>query len=630
MKKTIGITLLLLFVFMSVCGARGTRLEAALEKSQVTLGNPVYLNVVFHGAQNATRPDMPEIEGLRIKYVGPSTQVFVNNGRVDESITHAYLVVPLKEGTFKIGPFFVDHRGQTYSAPAVRLSVSGGRGGTIPGIGQIGSNVPSASSGQPSAQSHPSAPSQNTEAIKAYTGDRVFLVASIPRREVYVNEIVPLTVKLYVDNLGLKEIEYPNFSFEGFSVEQWSEPDKRQERHDGKDYNVLVFRRNLFGIKEGRYTIGPASLGCKAVVPKTSTRRRSSMFGRSVFSDDFFSGIFEKYETYPMKLESGTIEIIVLPFPKKGRPSDFQGAVGDYAMEVRVEPRDVKVGDPITVRTVITGTGNMDTVTAPKVGATDDLKTYEPQASKKENRKIYEQVLIPKTKNVKEIPALSFSFFNPSTGEYKTVTDGPVAVKVTERPESEKMVKVVSMGGGEKMLYPQEKLGRDIIYVKENIGTLRSSGRYVHREPLFWGAQSIPLILFLILLGVHHRKEKMRTDKKYARFLLAPGKARKGIKKAQHYLAKDNLAGFYDSIFKTYQEYLGNKFNLPIGSVTASAVENKLRPVDCKEGMLEMIREVFSECEMARYAPSQMGGSEAEGTLEKVRKVIDYLEKVRL
>jgi len=147
---------------------------------------------------------------------------------------------------------------------------------------------------------------------------------------------------------------------------------------------------------------------------------------------------------------------------------------------------------------------------------------------------------------------------------------------------------------------------------------------------LFWAVQSIPLILFLILLGVHHRKEKMRTDKKYARFLVAPGKAKKGIKKARHYLAKDNLARFYDSIFKTYQEYLGNKFNLPIGSVTASAVENKLRPVDCKEGMLEMIREVFSECEMARYAPSQMGGSEAEGTLEKVRKVIDYLEKVRL
>ena len=122
----------------------------------------------------------------------------------------------------------------------------------------------------------------------------------------------------------------------------------------------------------------------------------------------------------------------------------------------------------------------------------------------------------------------------------------------------------------------------------------------------------------------------MRTDKRYARFLIAPGKAKKGIKKAQNYLAKDNITRFYDSIFKTYQEYLGNKFNLPIGSVTAFVVEDKLRPANCEEGMLKMIREVFGECEMARYASSQMGAHEAEGTFEKVRKVIDYLEKVKI
>lgn len=335
MKKTIGITALLLFVLVSISAAQAERLEAALEKNHIMVGNPVYLNVIFHGAQNVARPDMPEIEGLRTKYVGPATQVFVNNGRVSQSITHSYLVIPSIDGEFKIGPFFVEYRGTTYSAAAVILSVEGGSSGVIAGIGQ------SSGTSQPSVQGYPSAKSQNTEAIKPYTGDRVFLVASVPRREVYINEIVPLTVKLYVNNLGLKEIEYPSFPFEGFSVGKWSEPDKRQERYDGEDYNVLVFRRDLFGIKEGTYTIGPAGVGCKVVVPKTSGRRRSSMFGRSIFSDDFFSGIFEQYETYPVKLESGSIEITVLPFPKKDKPEDFQGAVGDYNMEVAVEPRKI-------------------------------------------------------------------------------------------------------------------------------------------------------------------------------------------------------------------------------------------------------------------------------------------------
>jgi len=122
----------------------------------------------------------------------------------------------------------------------------------------------------------------------------------------------------------------------------------------------------------------------------------------------------------------------------------------------------------------------------------------------------------------------------------------------------------------------------------------------------------------------------MRTDKRYARFLKAPRSARKGIKKAKAFIVKGDTARFYDTVFKTMQEYLGNKFNLPGGSITVQIIEDKLRPAGCDESIVGMLRDIFAECDMARYASSLPGKDAAGEALEKVKKVIDYLEKTKL
>ncbi len=618
-KKTALILVLITTLIAASALAQDERLEATLEMNHVSTGNPVYLNVIFYGGQDIARPDMPKIDGLQIKYVGPATQMTVVNGKVSRSITHTYLLLPLKEGNYKMGPFFAEYRGQTYSAAPVTLSV--GTSASVAGAGPAVS-PPSGYKPTPSSKINP--------AKKPYKGDQVLLRIEVPKRRVYINEIVPITMKLYVYNMGLRDIEYPVFEHEGFSAGAWEEPIKREEIHKDMRYNVLVFRRELFGIKEGSYSLGPASLTCKVVVRK-QPRRRSSFFRSSAFDDDeFFSDIFRRYETYPLELESNPVEMNILPFPEEDKPLDFKGAVGDFRMETHIEPRKVKVGDPITVRMIIAGTGNMDTVTAPEIKTGEDFKVYEPQVTKKDNRKIYEQILIPKTEKAKEIPAISFSFFNPKTEKYKTLKMKPVSIKVLEQPESEKGVKVVSIGGAREMIYPPEEFGEDILHIKESIGDLQRRGDLLYRNPLFWGGQIVPLGVLLALFFVHKKEERLKTDKRYARTLKAPRSARNGIKKARNYLRKKDNIRFYDTVFKTLQEYLGNKFNIPGGSVTAEIIEDRLRPAGCEERVLEMIRQVFAGCDMARYASSVPGGKEAEEVLNKVRKVIDYLEKTKL
>ncbi len=614
--------LLLTSIFCGSGYAEDKRLDASLEENTTYVGNPVYLNISFYGDQNISPPQIDPVNGLQIKYVGPSTRISVVNGRVSQSVTHNFLLIPSQEGQYDLGPFKVMSGGELYVAPPVRLMVSGG-GGASQAARQSAS---SASSQAPI----PGPPAADASPRKSYQSDRVFITMDVDKRKVYVGEIVPITIKLCGTAVGLKDIEYPMYPHDGFSAGDFPEPDKGQEMFRGMDYNVLIFRQDIFAIKEGDYTLGPAILKCTLLI-RRERPRRSSAFGRSIFDDDFFGSVLRGYQEYPIELSADPIHMTILPLPDEGKPADFQGAVGDFNFDVQTDTKKVKVGDPITLKMTISGQGNLDTVTAPEILENEDFKVYEPQAAKKGNKKIYEQVIIPKTDKAREIPQVSFSFFSPRYGAYKTVTKGPIPVEVTARPEGESPVKMVTVPGTTgQVFYPEEKLGKDIIYIKERPGILQPSGSYLYNSPFFWLFQALPAGLLAAMYLSHRKSEKMRTDKRYARFLRAPRKARGGIAKAKALIGKKDPVQFYDVIFKTIQEYVGDKFNLPRGAVTSLIIDERLRPAGYDEAALKMLREVFDACEMARYA-SLIPDAEKEGEiLEKMKRVIDYMEKTRV
>jgi len=154
---------------------------------------------------------------------------------------------------------------------------------------------------------------------------------------------------------------------------------------------------------------------------------------------------------------------------------------------------------------------------------------------------------------------------------------------------------------------------------------------FLCENPYFLGGHGIPLVLLLVFYLVQRKREKIKTDKRYARFLKAPGKARGGLKKAAAYLRRNDIVKLYDAVFKTLQDYLGNKMNLPVGSVTAPDVEKMLVDGGHDPEIIKIVKDVFAMCDMARYASFAGKKEEAEETLEKVRKLIDYLEnKVKL
>jgi len=173
-------------------------------------------------------------------------------------------------------------------------------------------------------------------------------------------------------------------------------------------------------------------------------------------------------------------------------------------------------------------------------------------------------------------------------------------------------------------------LGRDIVYIKESLGKLKRTGWYLYQWIGFWLYHLVASIIFITLVTFHKHQEKLKTDERYARRLHAPAKARKGISEAQRFLGQEKSGEFFDTIHKTLIGYLADKFHLPAGGVTVGAVKEILGTKSIDGEILDKLTNIFSACNMARYAPLEFDKSKRETIFNDMRKVIDFLERKKV
>lgn len=593
----------LLFFFIlfnsTICFAKDIKFEATIDKREIPLGESLQLNLTFYGSQKIPPPGLPKINGFETRYLGPSTRISIVNGKVTSSITHLYTIIPLRTGKFQIGPFSISFKGKTLSASPITIEVVSGK------ITQ-------------------SLPQRGDEPPEEKLKDRVFLTIETNKTKFYINEIVPLTIKLFVRNLSIRDIQYPQLDFKGFSMEEFSKPKQYHKTLNGENYEVIEFNSKIFGVKSGEFTLGPSRVSFNILMRKQGRRRGRPPFG-NFFDDEFFESFFERRQIYPLDLKSNEVSITVLPLPQKGKPKGFNGAVGDFSFEMEAGPHEVKVGDPVTLKMIIKGKGNFDTVFSPVLQSQQDFKSYEPQVKQEDYTKTFEQVLMPETNTLNKIPEVRFSFFNPNKNAYQTITRGPIPIKVIQSKDSE--IKIVD-GTLLKINIPQKEiLGRDIIYIKSSPGKLIKKGVYHYKKNGFWIIQVFPVAILAFVLALHRKREKLRTDLKYARGIQAPKKAKKGIDQARLLLKENKTGEFFDSIFATIREYFGNKFHLSTAGMTINTVEEVLKQNCIDEDVLNKIKDVFRDCDMARYAPSEFNNARMEEVFKNMEEVIDHLER---
>ncbi|MFH1189635.1 MAG: BatD family protein [Candidatus Omnitrophota bacterium] len=613
MKRYLNILILCMMAAGSASGgtalAAEKKFEVSLDRNRIAIGEKAQLGLAFYGTQSMPAPDLGNIDGLDIKYGGPSTMMTVINGQVSSSITHMYSVQPLKIGKFQLGPFTFKYKGDSYSSNMIYLEAVEER---VAPLAQ--------SSGQNVLQ-------------QMNLGDRIYLTLFVDKPAAYVNELIPVTVKLYVNRLNVSDIQLPSFDQEGFSKVEFKEPKQYRERVGGVLFDVLEFKTSIFGTKPGVYRMGPARIKCSVMVPRSVSRgpMADDFFPSDPYGGSMFDDFFTRYERYPLELKSPDAQVVVSPLPAEGRPAGFTGAVGDYQFIFTASPTKVKVGDPITLRMDINGAGNFNTVIIPNLESTSGFKTYEPQVKTEENSKSFTQVLIPEIETATQVPKATFAYFDPNAREYKTISQGPIPLQV-EKGKAEAPSQVIGPTPGVQPPAPAKEadLGRDIIYIKESPGIWFRRGRAYYKTKAFAAVISAPLFLFMAHYLFRRRQTRMRSDTAYSGRVLAFRSSRTGLKALGGQLRTEDPKVFYETLFDTLQKYLGYRLHIPPAGVTADTAVSGLFAKEVDPAVVSKVKKLFDACDTARFAFTKADGRKMRDDKKELEDIVKYFERRKI
>ena len=559
-------------------------------------------NVVFTATYESGKVSdftPPSFEGLEV-LIGPmsstSTSIQSINGQSSTTRTHSYTytVRAVQEGKVTLGAASVKIGKETYSTEPRTIEAVKGE---VPDQGSA------ASGGQ-----------------RQSAGEDLMLRMSVSKTRAVVGEPVIVTLKLYVQSSaisGFEDVRFP--TFDGFWSQEIDAPQNIQfvrENYNGQVYNAALLRRYmLLPQQTGALTIDPSELVCLLQI------RAESTGPRSIF-DDFFSS----YQTIRKRVTSEPVTVNVSALPA-GAPASFTGGVGSFRLSAGFDSDSVAAHEATSLRMTITGTGNINLVEAPKVKLPADFEAYDVRktenittgASGSTGTLTFEYPFIPRAPGVFNIDPVEFTYYDIEAGRYRTLSSGPLRLKVGEGTRTD--AAVIPSGVSKRSV---ESLGEDIRFISTT-PRLKKAGRMMVSSPAML---IIPTVIVLATVAVWlllSRSIARRSDVAGTRNRKALKVARARLRNASAFLKQGLYSAFYEELHKALHGYISDKLMLPVADLTRERIGEELRSRGKDEAVIQELSDILDACEYARYAPAS--GSEAmEKHYEQAVKVISQIE----
>jgi hypothetical protein len=411
----------------------------------------------------------------------------------------------------------------------------------------------------------------------------IFLTLELSRSKGYVGEQVVLSYMLYSRTPNV-EPEYDMPKLEGFWAEEvklgnagWQD---RYETVNGLRYHVAVIKRQLlFPQRGGKLRIAPYSAKC--ILDRTLFNR-----GRMV------------------EITSNAIEYTAQELPP-GAPADFNGAVGDLQMSVKADRTSVKADEAIELSIRFNGRSNLKLLDGPGLAFPSDFEVYDPKVIDKiavseagmSGQREFQYLIIPRYEGVYELPPITFSYFDPKDGSYRTLSSDPFTFDV-------------AMGAGGPSAAAQrpgktevKQLGTDIRYIRSESGDLRPKGSLLFASWRWWAGMATPAVAFLALLAWRRRQEREQADVVGMRRKRADKIAREHLKQAALALKQNEPGPFYTALSKAMHGYLADKLGLGVAEITAQRLVQHLAHHPGGDALARDIVALIGTCDMARFAP---------------------------
>ena len=548
--------LIQLFIMVSLCatarvGGAAVSVTAQLERSNVMAGETAILNVIVEGGRPESAETFPPIQGISVSYRGNSQNITSVNGITTVKHILNYIVSSTQPGQ--------------YTIPAISVTVNGTKYRTAPVVLTV------------------------TRADPSVQNQFAFLRLNVLRQEVYVGEVFPVELQLYV--VAADDLQPPELKGDGFVVHEQVQQGRSQAQVGNYMYTVLTFKLSVSAAKAGKLTLGPAEMNLVLQI-----RQRAD-------PNDLF-GFFNRVQRRPATLASQSVEMNVLPLPTP-TPPEFTGAIGKFDWQVTASPTNVTAGDPITLRISIRGRGNLDNLKLPPMNW-PGFRAYQPASTSSKDKlgiegvKTFEQVVIPQDPNISAIPPFSLVYFDSETRAYRELSQSAIPIQVTrgQTPVSQTALAVQTDASED-----EPAVREDIVHIKSDPGPIVAVAPPLIQQPWFLLLQMIPVVGIIGVSVWRKRQDTLAKNPKLRRKLQVQRTVEAGLVELKQLAATHQAEAFYAQLFRLLQEQLGERLGLPASAITEAALDERLPRRGASPDLIGRLHALFQICNQARYAP---------------------------
>ena len=602
-SKVISIKLISLFAFYFLLFASRSvfaqEFTASVDETTVSENDRFQVSFTFSGStiNNLSNFSPPSFENFMI-LSGPnqSTSIQIINGAQSASLTYSFVIQAKSIGTFTIGSASIEQNGTTYKSDHLKISVV---------------------KGNPKLQQKNNDKQVSDEEI----AKNLFIKTTVDKSRVYKGEQVTVTYKLYTRLSIAAQMSVNKLpQYQGFWAEELETPNNisfRTEVVNGKQFRVGVLKKAaLFPTQTGTLEVTPFELTVPVQVQKQKSRN---------IWDDFFGDPFGRSEVIEFNAKSNVVKIKVDPLPP-GQPDSFNGAVGDYSFDAKLNNTKTKSNEPLTLNVSISGTGNIKLLDMPEINFPNGFEKYEPKVSEDINRKSRisgtkkgEYLFVPRIVGIREIPPIEFSYFNPEKKKYVTLKSQPftIDIKPGDKLASSEVV------GKEDI----KQLGEDIRFIKTNYDDIEKKENYVFNSTGFLIASILPLLMSVGFIGWKRRYDKLHGNVVLLRYQKAQKVAKNRLKLAKKLMDTQNYKEYYTELSSALFGYLEDKLHIPKSEFTIERASDELRSKNISEDLITELKTSAEKCEFVRFAPGAEKSGAKKDMYDEITEVIINLEK---
>lgn len=525
-------------------------------------------------------------EGLEViagPYTSSQSSYQMINGHTSSSssVTITYTLYAAKNGSFTIGASHALVGGKRLSSRPVKIQVSGHAQRTNGAPNMHGQD----SYDQPRMRS----------AGSAISGSDLFIKVSASKKRVHEQEPILLTYKVYTQ-VDLTQLEGKMPDLKGFHTQEVPLPQQKTfhtETVNGRPYKCVTW---------SQYVMYPQMTG-RLEIPSITFKGIVVQQNRNVDPMEAFFNGGSGYVEVKKDIKAPGITLQVDPLPQ--RPVNFSGGVGKFNISASLDKKEVKAGEPITLRVVVGGIGNLKLLKQPVVNFPKDFDKYDAKVTDKtrltangvEGNMVYDFLAVPRNQGSYTIPSVELTYYDTSKNAYKTIKTQPFKVEVEKgdgtSAESEDFAS-------------QDK---DIHTIKLGKAEQHKADEMFFGSFGYWISLLMPLIAFVVLLIVFRRRAIENADIVKKRSNRAGKIATKRLRLANKLMLQGKQGEFYDEVMRALWGYMSYKLNMPAEKLNRDNIRETLGRHFVDDATIEKFTTALDECEFERYAPGDAAGN---------------------